>query len=260
MRDRKMSNQELAGLVWERSLNAMKRACHLMAESIPQPAIILRENGPAYRYAHKGHKEALVLKSVKYLSGMHSLQVLLDAGLVLEAGAVMRGLDEANLDIMFIAGPYIFQKALEKWHQMYLSEFFQEEFNHPDPLKSSQKRHRVSREKIRSYVARTYDHNGQSEDVSKVFGTIETALSGYVHGAANHIIDVYDGCRFTIPLQPGDGPLETLLLQRNNYCTRGLMSLSTAARGMAMFDLFDELHRLNDELFDEYGNERPTVS
>ena len=45
-----------------------------------------------------------------------------------------------------------------------------------------------------------------------------------------------------------------------SFMTRDRTWLSTAARGMAMFDLFDELYRLNDELFDEYGNERPTVS
>lgn len=252
-----MTDRELSNLVWDRAIKAMKPACDAMAASIAPPQITQLPNGPVYRYAHKGYKEALVLKSVRYLSGMHSLRLLLDNGLILDAGAVMRSLDEINLDVMFIAGPYIFNKEPKKWHRMYLSEFFQEEFDHADPLQSTQKRHRVSREKIRSYVAGTYGNDGQIAEMKNVFSTIETAFSGYVHGAAGHIIDVFDGRRFCTQLNKGDGPLETVLDQRNNYCMRGLMTFSTAAKGIGLDDLSRNLYALDRELFDEYGKEHP---
>ena len=81
---------------------------------------------------------------------------MLQNGLVLDAGATMRAMDELDSDIMFIAGPLVFQHAREPRHAEYLAEFFQEEFDHPDPLQATQRRNRVSRRDIRAYVARTY--------------------------------------------------------------------------------------------------------
>lgn len=165
--------------------------------------------------------------------------MLLNNGLVLDVGATMRVMDELGSDIMFIAGPLVFQQRCEPRHHQYLAEFFQEEFDHPDPLKATQKRNRVSRRDIRAYVARTYTVGVPVSQVVAVSETVEATFSGYVHGAAVHIMDLYDGRKFVLALETTDLPLSDIAEQYVGYVYRAMTSVAIAAKAFGDSGPFD---------------------
>ncbi|MBZ9604260.1 hypothetical protein [Phyllobacterium chamaecytisi] len=247
-----MSSAE--SLAFNRSVLAMRSAIDRMTASVPKPVVVQTVVGPNYRYLEADVGQALVLKSVRILSALLAGRTLLEAGFFLDAGASMRILDEAGSDILFLAGPIIFRTAPEKSHEQYLKEFFQEEFDHSDPLKSTQKRHRVNRGKIRAYVARTYQGGMNVSDIVSVTETIDSTFSGYVHGAAVHTLDAYDGRGFRVPMAKGDHPLETIRDQFSQYTSRALSAIATAAKALGDEDLFSNLYQLDRELYDEYGS------
>lgn len=52
-------------------------------------------------------QQAILLKTVRILSAIHTLKLTLDAGLLLDAGASMRILDEIGSEVQFLAAPYL---------------------------------------------------------------------------------------------------------------------------------------------------------
>ena len=181
-------------------------------------------------------RQALVLKSVRLSSALRAGWVLLKNGLVLDAGATMRAIDELTSDIMFIAWPLVFQHPPEPRHAQYLAEFFQEEFDHPDPLQATQKRKRLSRCDIRAYVARTFEAGLPVSQIVTLSETIDAAFSGYVHGAAAHTMDIYDARKFVLPLRATDQPLSDMMDQYVMYIYRAMMSVAIAAKALAIAD------------------------
>jgi hypothetical protein len=242
------------------SIAAIQDAISKMAAKLDAPVLVKTSAVPHFRYRDPGIREALVLKTVRMLSALLSLRALIRAGLSLDAGAIMRILDETGSDIQFLAGPLIFQSKPEKSHERYLNEFFQEEFDHPSPLKSTQKRDRVSRRDIRAYVARTYNAGSDVSAAVAVAETIEKTFSGFIHGAMCHIMDAYDGIAFRAPMLPADDPVEAMADQFSQYVHRALMDTALAAKALGDEDLFSDLYRLQIELFNEWGDYRAAPS
>ncbi|MBI4920501.1 MAG: hypothetical protein HY834_02035 [Devosia nanyangense] len=223
-----------------------------MAATVPAPELVeVLPGHRSYRYTQKTLEQALVLKAVRALSGLRSLAVLEQAGLALDVGATMRTLDELSSDIMFLAGPSR-TGTREPRHDEYLAEFYQEEFDHVDPLQATQSRHRVSRRDIRAYIARTYAGiiGADVSSISAVYETIDNAYSGYVHGAAGHIIDVYDGRTFRVPLSAHEGPQAIIERQTPGYAFRTVGSLTFAAQALGLSNLAYQLHQLAGSIAD----------
>lgn len=232
-------------------------AVGVMAKLVPPPTwTYLHGDNRAHRYIERQARQALVLKSVRLLSALRAGWVLLQNGLVLDAGASMRALDEVDSDIMFIAGPLVFQYPPEPRHDQYLAEFFQEEFDHPDPLQATQRRNRVSRRDIRAYVARTYNAGLPVSQVVAVTETIDAAFSGYVHGAAVHIMDVYDGHKFVLPLQTADRRLTDMMEQYVLYVHRAMMAVAIAAKAFGDSGPFELVYGAIHDLFTDDGKIR----
>lgn len=232
-------------------------AVGVMEKLVPPPKLIhLHRDDRAHRYVERQRRQALVLKSVRLSSAFRSGWVLLQNGLVLDAGVSMRVLDEIESDIMFIAGPLVFQHLPEPRHDQYITEFFQEEFDHPDPLQATQKRNRVSRRDIRAYVARTYNAGLPVSQVVAVTETIDAAFSGYVHGAAVHIMDVYDGQKFALPLQTTDRRLSDMMEQYVLYVHRAMMAVAVAAKAFGDSGPFELVHEAVQSVFTDDGKIR----
>lgn len=165
-------------------------------------------------------------------------------------------MDELDSDIMFIAGPLVFQRPPKSRHNQYLAEFFQEEFDHSDPLLATQRRNRVSRSDIRAYVARTYNAGLPVSKVVAVTRTIDAAFSGYVHGAAVHIMDVYDGRKFVVPLQTTDRPLTDMMNQYVLYMHRAMMAVAVAAKAFGESGPFEFVYGAVQSVFTDDGKIR----
>lgn len=239
------------------AVQTIDQAVARMENLVPQPTWThLHGDDRAHRYVEHQARQALVLKSVRLSSALRAGWVLLQNGLVLDAGATMRAMDELDSDIMFIAGPLVFQHPCEPRHDQYLAEFFQEEFDHPDPLQATQRRNRVSRRDIRAYVARTYNAGLPVSKVVAVTETIHAAFSGYVHGAAVHIMDVYDGRKFIVPLQPTDRRLDDMKRQYVLYIHRAMMAVAVAAKAFGDSGPFELVYGAVRSVFTDDGEIR----
>lgn len=246
------SKSEVAA--FEIAVRTIDQAIVRMESLVPPPTWThLHGDAYAHRYVEHQARQALVLKSVRLSSALRAGWVLLHNGLVLDAGATMRVLDELDSDIMFIAGPLVFQHQAEKRHDQYLAEFFQEEFDHPDPLQATQRRNRVSRRDIRAYVARNYNAGLPVSKVVAVTETIDATFSGYVHGAAAHIFDVYDGRTFVLPLRTTDQRLSDMMEQYVLYIHRAMMAVAVAAKVFGDSGPFEMVYRAIKTVFADDG-------
>ncbi|MBO3759429.1 hypothetical protein [Ciceribacter sp. L1K22] len=239
------------------ALQTIDQAVARMENLVPHPTWTDLPGGyRAHRYVEHQAHQALVLKSVRLSSALRAGWVLLQNGLVLDAGATMRVLDELDTDIMFIAGPLVFQHPCEPRHDQYLAEFFQEEFDHPDPLQATQRRNRVSRRDIRAYVARTYNAGLPVSQVVAATETIDATFSGYVHGAAVHIMDLYDGHKFALPLQTTDRRLSDMKGQYVLYIHRAMMAVAVAAKAFGDNGPFELVYGAVRSVFTDDGDVR----
>lgn len=252
-----MSFSAKESIAFEATVQAIDQAIARMESLVPPPTWTrLHGDRHAFRYIEHGPHQALVLKSVRLSSALRAGRLLLLNGLLLDAGAIMRVMDELGSDIMFIAGPILSKNDAEPRHFQYLEEFFQEEFDHADPLKATQSRNRVLRKHIRAYLARAYDTGFPVSQSVAVSETIESTFSGYVHGASVHIMDIYDGKTFVLPLQAVDRPLADMMRQYINYAYRALMAIALAAMAFGKGGPYEEVYRVIRSIFTEDGRVR----
>jgi hypothetical protein len=87
-----------------------------------------------------------------------------------------RVLDELHEDIAFLAYG-MSQGKLEDLHYRYLDAFYEEEFDRPeDPLRSTQKRPSIPRQKIRAYIAQIDEHPIDSNRAIELSRTFEQSI------------------------------------------------------------------------------------
>jgi hypothetical protein len=236
-------------------LSKLQSGFNELFESIPKPQKIKWLDGYAFRYAERNVEQALILKVARLLSSLYSSRLLLSSGFLQEIGALQRIMDEIDSDILFLCGPILFGNK-EQRHDDYLEEFFAEEFDVPsDPVRSTQKRRRVPRDKIRAYNARTYVSSLSVSDVVSVTETIEKAYSGYVHATAVHTFDMFGGepPRFHvsgIPSLERRDATETDLL---NYYFRAIGAMIFVSKAFGKDPLSNQLLEFSREISIQTG-------
>ena len=201
-----------------------------------------------FRYVEQTVHQAIVQKLARLVSGLHAARILLSYGFVQEQGALQRMIDEFREDVTFLAEALL-RNEVTPLHRKYLAAFYQEEFNHEDPLKSSEQRPMILRKKIHAYLARA------ARDPSthaKLAQTLSKSYSGYVHGASPHIMDMYGGNppRFHVRGMRGT-PLETAYRRDFwNYIYRGTHAFAYAAMAFGDRAMRDSFRALRDDLTD----------
>jgi len=209
----------------------MEKAFRRMERQVPAPRRVPFRDGFVFRYREKSVEQALIQKLARVISGLNAASLLLDQGFVQEQGVLHRTIDELNDDILFLAAALTTDRITDL-HERYLRAFYEEEFDNPnDPVASTQKRDMIARAKIRAYLARVFDAEGNpSLDIS-VSRTISKAYSGFVHAASPHIMDMCGGAPPTFHL---NGMLGTPRIAEHtqdawNYFYRGLISVIAVA-------------------------------
>ena len=239
--------------IFEEAIAVLSSAFEELISVIAMPAPQRHGNGYVWRFANPGPREAIVLKLARLITLLQSGKLLLDAGFLQEVGAIQRSLDEIDADIIFLSGALIFGKH-EPAHSEYLKEFFAEEFDQPgDALASSQKRHRVSRAKIRAYNARTFHSDFPVDTTVKVLETIEKTYSGFVHATSVHTMDMYYGNPPYFHLRGMKGTWRQRESQDDfkNYIYRSVSVTCIAARAFDKERLFQELYAFSASVSDE---------
>lgn len=223
-------------------LRVLEHTFRRLEKQVPPPVPTRLHTGIAIRYREKSIEQALLQKLARQVSGLHAIRTLLSAGLVQEQCVIQRTLDEIGEDIQFLAIAAI-SGDLSSLHERYLSEFWEEEFDMPTAINSTQKRGMIPRQKIRAFVARGGGLDDPSS-MNEVGRTIHKAYSGYVHAASPQIMDMCGG-----PIPPVfhiAGMLETPRIEDHtsdaaNYFFRGILSARFVAKAFGDAQVSDVL-------------------
>jgi hypothetical protein len=232
---------------YESALVLLDAAHAALASKVPPPVEVDIAGTTATRYVEKSSRQALVLKAAAAISHLRASLVLLDNGYLLEQAALHRMIDETNEDIWFISLALI----NEKWtphHDQFMAAFFAEEFNDiSDTVASRQRRNLVPRRKIRAYIANIGAGSDDPQHAISVAETIGAMYSGFVHGAAPHILTCYEGSppRFHLSGLLGSPLIVDHAEDTWNYVFRTLQSVGLAAAAFGDYALFFHMREQN---------------
>jgi len=163
-----------------------------MEVNFERPVIVNIQGTREIRHREYTDLLACFLKGVKMVSTLHGALVLLESGCVQEVAALCRMVNDLNSEIAFLTVPHVGQ-SLSPDQTRFLEDFFQEEYDQSDPGLTSQKRATVSVKKIHAALARISEPAMNPSDAQEMHRTMHKSMSGYVHGAYAHIMDMYGG-------------------------------------------------------------------
>jgi hypothetical protein len=218
--------------LFEFALSVMDRALQYLADQVPPPAPIALGDGFVYRYTEKTIEQAIVLKLVAIISRLRASSVLLAAGYVNEQAVVHRLIDELNEDVMFLVLSRS-SEGVTSLHERFLRSFFAEEFKDPANIVGTRlARDIVPRRKIRAYIARSGNATEDPHGELEIAETIGKLYSGFVHGAAPFILELYAGDppRFHLTGMLNTPRIDEHLSDSWNYHYRSLLSFHAAAK------------------------------
>lgn len=231
-------------------------ALNRLSKAVPPPKLIEVTKGyPGWRYLEKTPKQAIVVKLARLLSALHAAKVLLDAGLVLDVGAIKRVIDETVEDVIFVAR-VLADKTLPAQHERFLKEFWQEEFeDSPNDELRNLERDRVPRKKIRAFNASLPGSNLDPETRQKVDSVISKTYSGYIHGAAVHTMEIYGGKdpKFHVSGMKNTSPWIAQSNDMPNYFYRAVCAFGIVAGSFEDQELLDEILKFRDKLEQAFG-------
>lgn len=206
-------------------------ALEILHRSISAPVAKKFETSFVYRYEEEGVKQALVLKLAKRTTDLISADLLRSEGYYNTQCSVQRMISEADEDIQLLFHA-IHDEKFPEIAKEWLIEFFAEEFDLPsNPLDSTQKRKSIPRKRIQKYITRLDGSPNQIAHSRNLLTTLYKMYSGFLHGAAPQILEMYGGNpkRFHVKGMLGT-PRETENFQDYlNYVYRGYQSFRMAA-------------------------------
>ena len=238
------------------TLDNLALALSRLSKAVPPPKLVEVSKGyPGWRYLEKTPKQAIVVKLARLLSALHAAKVLLDAGLVLDVGAIKRVIDETVEDVIFVARVLV-EKTLPSQHERFLKEFWQEEFDDSanDELRNLE-RDRVPRKKIRAFNARLPGSNLDPDTRQKVDSVISKTYSGYIHGAAAHTMEIYGGRdpKFHVSGMKNTSPWNAQSNDMPNYFYRTVCAFGIVAGSFGDQELLDEILKFREKLEQAFG-------
>lgn len=207
------------------ALRAVQKAFRDLEPLLPPPTETNATGRPVMRYTEHLIEQAILLKFARLISLLGALDLLIEYGLVQEQGVLQRAIDETNEDILFLAiattnGP---RTAL---HETYLDQFWQEDYGDASqPVATRIPRGQIKRSKIRAFLNRAFDQPDPSS-ADAVGALLHGAYSGFVHGAAPHLMELFDenSGRFMLSGISRNIRHIDYVLDAQNMFYRGLMS------------------------------------
>lgn len=226
----------------------MQETVDRLASRVTPPQLMKINGHPQMRYPEKTIHQAIVLKLARLVSNLNAAQLLLDRGYVTEQAAIQRMLDEGSEDVTFLSFAAI-DGEVSDLHKNFLDAFWEEEFDAPTPTASTQKRQSIPRSKINGWIAR-HRFSGQDESSGiAVTKTVHKTYSGYIHGAAPHILDLYGGLppRFHMTGMLGTPRHRDHSDDLLNYYYRVIAAMALAAKSFGDDKLFRDIRTFSME-------------
>ncbi len=226
---------------------------------VPKPVYTDTFGEGQYRYQkHTAHHVAF-LKGVRVVSGLNACLFLLKGGFVQEAMVIVRTLDDFISEMFFIL-ENADSGALDDHQRKFMEDFFQEEFKNPrNPLLNEARRDTVPRKKIWASVARQLGSYSNPSDLQKILQVTNDALSGYVHGAYPHIMEMFGGSppKFHVAGTRVSPRIRMCIGQIEVYTQRAITSFELLAKSLGSKELFDFLHETREYFEKETGYTQP---
>ena len=222
-------------------------------EGRPLPRRVAVEDGALYRYEKQDIQSAVLLKATRYISGLHAGDVLLKLGFVQELGSLQRSLADFAEDAQFLATACILGE-LTPLHEEFLTSFWEEEPTLQDYSQNQRNRAEVPRKKILSYLARATNGGTPDHNTIAVGKYLSRFFSGYVHGAAPAIMDMFNPrtSQFDVTGLTNLSILKDHEYDFQNYLFRGVVLIVTVARVLEKQDILKEASDLFQALKPHY--------
>jgi hypothetical protein len=155
----------------------------MIEAATPRPQWVPWDGKHNWRYVEKLPSQMILQKLARQITGLKSLDILLQAGFLQEVGVIFRMLDEIGEDIQFIA----LGLSTENWtenHKKYADFFWSEANDDRQPP--------VRRKNIRAYVNRAFGSQDPST-ADSVGQRIHKAFSDYIHARSAPIMGMVWG-------------------------------------------------------------------
>ena len=217
------------------------------------PERIQTTSGPVFRFSEKSIRTAILLKTARYISGLHAGQLLLRNGFGQELATVQRTLDDFFEDAIFLAMSCILDEISPK-HQKYLKAFWEEEPEYQAFSRSPKKKDEVARAEIQNYIVRVANGGKDDHLASTNSKYMSRIYSGYVHGAASALMDMYNPQTRSFEVS---GITSSFLLEDHehdfqNYLFRGVPLIRIAAQALGVTEVADDATALHVQLDASY--------
>lgn len=215
----------------DEALNVMESAFRLMESAVPPPVPEQAKEGIFFRYREMAVEQALVLKLARIQSALHASKVLLENGYVNEQGSIAREIDETSEDVLFLVYGIICNDTECSLHCQFLDAFWNVEHDIlNDPSVTVRKPNSVRRSRIQSYITQKYSSPNTHDNLEDM-KRLHMLYSGFVHGAAPHILDLYDGDPLRLQIKGLAGTRKQKVHEADywNYIYRGLQTHAFAA-------------------------------
>lgn len=231
------------------NLDWYERALLRLCKTQPPPTLEIIDGITCYRFKDRTIQAAILLKMARYVSGLHAGEVLLAHGFLQELGALQRSIQDFAEDTMFLSMACIFDDLTEL-HQQYLTAFWEEEPNFGDYQTSQKNRHETPRRKIQSYIATKTSGGVPHSNAIATSKYLSRIFSGFVHGAAPHLMELYDPVRraFDVCGSSSIHLKESHQHDFENYLFRGVMVFALAAQALGELPLHEEAMALQRDL------------
>ncbi len=245
--------------VFKETVPILESALTALGAQIDVPSFLDDNDYPRFRHREQSNGLAAYLKAVRIVSALNASLVLLEHGFIEELGVLFRTIDEFLADMVFL----LYSQAdggVDKDQIKFLDDFYQEEFSDPkNPFMSEQKRNRVPRRKVYAALGKITGDIVNPSDGSELHRTLSQTMSGYVHGAYPHIMELYGGNppHFHLKGMLGTPIHENNIMQARHYYYRGIQALMLLSQAFQNETLATELLGLRNN-FEKKTNLKPT--
>jgi hypothetical protein len=147
---------------------------------------VWQEDKKTFEYKTVDVKVVSILKAIRAVQGLKSLELLCQNGLFIDMGAIIRCVMDCICEIYFLLEKYPEQtnnvkEFIEAFSETTIDGFLSSNA-HPTPTK-----------KIHAATVRAITQSEQDQKTADRIGRIYKAFSGYTHANYSHIMQIYGG-------------------------------------------------------------------
>lgn len=234
---------------FKKHIALLERAVHEFNRALPQPefsATLKR-----FRYKNPTPLTFLVLKMSRIVAGLYAMLTLTKSGLFQDAGGVCRVIYECIHDIEFIMDG-LTKDSFPPDKQEVVDNFFKKEISTPEAmLNTMSKSPTIPRKKIYPTVGRFLSPQNPDRP-QRIVKVLEEVMSGYIHAAYSHIMEMYEGISKTFKMSGAIGRISAWTNQIALITHSALNDFSILARELNLSQLEVELISARNEL--EYSD------